>query len=198
MQMFIFVSSYAQRIWQKLFANDTTAAVVTNLEAIASPLEQPGPPVTTTDLPVQGPLPWKLLGWGEVGEPEWCIKHIWAFWLWNMIYGPRSKDSQEFRELLCALPEIVITFWGTRFIYVLLWACKRWNRLLAGIEQILLTAIVEVVATLSGRRGPFLRKVMAATWNCVRYGPRFMWIFVWELRRSLRAVYGRHREFVAQ
>lgn len=115
-QMFIFVSSYAQRIWQKLFlANDTVAAAVTNLETIASPLEQPGTPVTPIDLPVPPPFAWSSLGWGKFPEPEWCIKHIWAFWLWNTIYGPRSKDSREFREIVCAIPEIVLKFWGSRF-----------------------------------------------------------------------------------
>lgn len=196
--MFIFVGGYAQRIWQKLFlANDIVAAVVTNLETIASPLEQPGAPVTPSDIPVPPPFVWNHLGWGRFPEPEWCVKHIWAFWLWNTIYGPRSKDSREFRELLCAIPELVLKFGCTRLFYVILWACKRWNRLLAWIEQIIVTVIVEVVATFAGRRGPFLKKLMIAIWNCVRHGPQFMWIFLGELRRSLRAVYGRHREIVA-
>lgn len=195
--MFIFVSSYAHRIWQKLFfANDTIAAAVTNLETIASPLEQPGAPVTPSDLPVPPPIAWTLLGWGEVGEPEWFVKHIWAFWLWNTIYGPRSKDTREFRGVLCAISEIVLKFWCTRLFRVILWACRRWNRLLARIEGILVTVIVEIVATFAGRRGPFLKKLAISVWNCVRYGPRFMWMFFWELRRSLRAVYGRHRETV--
>lgn len=197
-QMFIFVTSYAQRIWQKLFlANDTTAAVVSNLESIASPLEQPGPPVTPSDLPVPPTVAWTFIGWGEVGKPEWFIKHIWAFWLWNTIYGPRSKESREFKELFCATPEILLTYWCTRLFYGLIWACRKWNRILARIERILLTVIVEVFATFACRRGPFLKKLGIAIWNCARYGPRFMWIFFWELHRSLRAVYGRHREIVA-
>lgn len=201
-QMFIFISNYAQRIWQKLFlANDTVAAAVTNLETIASPLEQPGAPVIpTADLPVTPASAWTLLGWGEFGEPEWFIKHIWAIWLWNTIYGLTADDirykGSEFREVFCAIPEIVLTFWGTRLFYVLLWTCKKWNRLLARIELILLTVIVEIVATLAGRRGPFFKKLGVAIWNCMRHGPRFMWLFFWELRRSLRAVYGRQRESV--
>lgn len=196
--MFVFVSSYAQRIFQKLFiANDTIVAAATNLETIASPLEQPGAPVTPSDLPVPPPFLWDYLGWGTFPEPEWCVKHVWAFWMWNTIYGPRSKDTREFREFLCAVPEIVLTYWCTRLFNVLLWACKRWNWLLAEIERILVTVTVEIVATIACRRVPFLKRLITAVWNCVRNGPRFMWIFLWELRRSLRAVYGRHRELVA-
>lgn len=193
--MFIFVSSYAQRIWQVLFlATDTVVAAVTNLESIASPLEQPGAPVTPTDLPP--PSGWSLLGWGERGKLEWVVKNIWAFWLWNMIYGPRSKDTREFREFLCAIPEIVLRFWCVRLFRLLLWACRRWNWLLARIEWILVAVIVEVVVTFAGRRGQFFKRLTMSIWNCMRYGPQFMWIFFWELRRSLRTVYGRHREIV--
>lgn len=195
--MFIFVSTYAQRIWQKLFLANGTAAAVTNLETIASPLEQPAASVTPSNSPVPPLFLWNYLGWGEFPQPEWCLKHIWALWLWNTIYGPRRDNSRERKEILCAIPKIILTFWATRLFYTLLWACKKWNRFLARIEQLLMTVIVEVVATCAGRRNSFLKRLIIAIKNCVRYGPRFMWIFFWELRRSLRAVYGRHREIVA-
>ena len=84
-------------VWQKLFlADDAASAVVTNLGTIASPLEQQGTPVTPTNLPAPSLLAWGFLGWGEYMEPEWFTKHIWAIWVWFMIYGPSNKESDEF------------------------------------------------------------------------------------------------------